>query len=392
MLAGMLQLEGTLLVGDALVERGVARLDAGRIAWCGPRAGAPRIRAARRVALPAGALLAPGFCDLHVHGAGGADAADGTAASLERLCELHARHGTVALCPTIVSGPVEATLRALAAVRRAAEAEAGGGARVLGSHLEGPFLNPRRAGAQPAAELRSPDAALLDELLAAAGPTLRIMTLAPELPGALALVERLAASGVTVAVGHSEASFAQATAAVAAGCRLVTHAFNALAPLHHREPGVLGAALLEPKLYTEVIADGVHVAPAVLTLLRRLKRGRCALVTDCTAALDAPPGGARLGGRAVAVRDGAGRLADGTLAGSVLTMDRAVANWVRLAGAALPEALAAAARVPYAALGLRGRGRLAAGQPADLVVLDAALQVRAVLVGGRLVAGELEGL
>jgi N-acetylglucosamine-6-phosphate deacetylase len=374
-----LQLEGRLLLGQRIVERGVVQIGQGRVLWSGPHAAAPRRRPRRRRAVDG--LIAPGYVDLHVHGGGGADAADGTARSIRRLCRVHARHGTVALCPTVLSAPPEVMLRALAAIRRACEA-APDGARVLGAHLEGPFLSPRRAGAQPAAHLRAPDSVLLEELLAAAGPSLRVVTLAPELPGALDLVKRLVERGVVVALGHSDATFAQAEAAVAAGARLVTHAFNAMAPLHHREPGLIGAALLEERLVVEAIADGVHVASPALRLLRRVKPRRVALVTDCTAALEARRGGARLGATRVAVRDGAARLADGTLAGSVLTMERAVASFVSLAGASVSEAVAAASRVPLRLLGEHG-GTLAAGDAADLVVLDDELRVQTVLVEGQ---------
>jgi N-acetylglucosamine-6-phosphate deacetylase len=378
-----LQLEGRLLLGQRPIEHGVVQIAQGRVLWSGARDAAPRRRPQQRCAVAG--LIAPGFVDLHVHGGGGADVVDGTAGSLRRMCRVHVRHGTVALCPTVLCAPTEVMLRSLAAIRRAHH-EVADGARVLGAHLEGPFLSPRRVGAQPAAHVRAPDVVLLEELLAAAGPSLRLVTLAPELPGALELVARLVERGVVVALGHSDATFAQAIAAVAAGARMVTHTFNAMSPLHHREPGLVGAALLEARLVAEVIADGVHVVPPALRLLRRIKRRRLALATDCTAALEAPRGRARLGSAGVVVRDGAARLIDGTLAGSVLTMERAVANFVHLAGASIGEAVVAASRVPLRLLGERG-GALTAGELADLVVLDEELRVQSVFMEGREVVG-----
>lgn len=384
--AADLWLEGAALVDGALIDPAVVLVAGGRVQWCGPAAEAPAAAAAERRAHDG--VVAPGFIDLHVHGAGGVDAADGSLEALRTLCQVHAAHGTVGLCPTVLSSAPEATLRAVEAIRDAAAADDAWlpAARVLGSHLEGPFLNPARAGAQPAEHLRAPDRVLMEELLAAAAGSLRIVTLAPELPGALDLVALLVERGVVVGLGHTDATWAEARAAIAAGARLAAHTFNAMRPLHHREPGVLGAVLEDPEVTAEVIADGVHVSGPILRLLRRLKGPeRVCLATDCTAALAAPPHAARLGGTPVQVVDGAVRLADGTLAGSSLTMDRAVANLVDLGGAGLAEALGAASRVPARVLGRDG-GALRPGAPADLVLLDRALRVTEVLVAGKPVA------
>ena len=364
-----LRLEGRLLLGGTLLEQGVVLIRAGRVCWSGPAAEAPHLDARQTLARQ-GATVVPGFTDLHVHGGGGHDVSDGTADALEQVCRVHAGHGTTALCATVLSSSPGHTLRALEVIR-AATGTSLGGVRVLGAHLEGPFLNPRRAGAQPRSHLRDPDPVLLDELVAAAGSSLRVVTLAPELPGALELVERLRALDVVVAMGHSDATYQQAVAGVDAGCRLATHTYNAMRGLHHREPGLLATALLDPRVTTEVIADGHHVSAPALRLLWRLKGpGKVALITDCTAALDAPPGGARLGQQPVTVTGGAVRLADGTLAGSALTMDRAVANMMRLVGLSLPEAVAAASVTPAALLGHSGAGSLEAGSVADLLLLN----------------------
>ncbi len=374
-------------------ERWSVAISDGLVRWAGLACRAPRIDAASTIVLPEELGLAPGMIDIHVHGARGADAADGRSDSLRTIAATHAAHGTTGLCPTILTSPPEVMLRALEAVREATEGHdparppgrACPTARVLGAHLEGPFLNAARAGAQPLAHIRAPDPVLLEELLAAAGPTLRLVTLAPELDGALELVERLVERGTAVAMGHSAATYAEARRGRAAGCQLVTHLFNAMSPLHHREPGLVGAALASDDLAAEIIADGVHVTPPVLRLAWRAKRrsGGLVLVTDCTAALECLPGEARLGDQPVDVEGGAVRLADGTLAGSVLTMDRALGELVRSAGASLGDALAASSEVPAQLLGLPGHGRLERSAPADLIVLEReSLAVRATMVGG----------
>ena len=377
-----LRLEGDLLLGGRLLRQGVVLVCGERIHWCGPSSRAPDLEP-RRTLRCAGGMVTPGFVDLHVHGAGGFDVADGSAEALDAVCRTHARHGTTALCPTLLCGSPQATLRALDRIRQAAGATQArpGRARVLGAHLEGPFLNPRRAGAQPAEHLRAPDMGLLEELLAAAGASLRVLTLAPELPGALRLVERLREHGVVVAMGHSDATFDQAKRAIDAGCRLAAHTFNAMRGLHHREAGLLGAVLLDRRVTAEVIADGHHVSAPALQLLWRLKgHGRTALITDCTAALEAPPGQARLGRRPVLVQDGAVRLPDGTLAGSALSMERAVVNIRRLARLTRAAAARAASLTPASLLGLEHG--IAAGGLADLLLLGQHGACEAVVIGG----------
>jgi len=381
-MSGALRIEGCALVGDVLVDDAVILVRDGRLSFVGPADRAPATAADEASLHHRQGIVSPAYVDLHVHGAGGADAADGTDEALAVLCRAHALRGTGALCPTVLTSPPPVLLRALETIRRATGRRPGDGARVLGAHLEGPFLSPARAGAQPPGALRTPDRALVEELLAAAGGTLRIVTLAPELPGALELVELLVDRGVVVSLGHTDATWDQALAAVEVGARLAAHTFNAMRPLHHREAGVLGAVLCDERVTTEVIADGIHVSGPALQLLWRLKGAeRVALVTDCTAALDAPPGGARLGDQPVEVRDGAVRLADGTLAGSSLTMERAVSVLVRLAGAPVARALRAASSVPAAVLGLDG-GTLEPGKRADLLLLSPNLAPQRVLVGG----------
>jgi len=326
--------------------------------------------AAERLDL-SGRLLAPGFIDLHVHGGGGAHFMSGDADECARAADFHARHGTTALLATTIAAPRDELLRAVAAVA---------GTSILGVHLEGPFLSERRRGAQPAEHLRPPD---LDELAAllAAGPV-RLVSLAPELPGALEAIAAIDEADAVPALAHTDATYAQTVAAIEAGARHAVHTFNGMRPLHHREPGVLGAVLDDPRVTCEAIADGHHVHPAALRLLYRAKgAGGTVLVTDAIAAAGLPDGDYELGGAPVRTAGGRAETADGILAGSTLTMDAAVRN-AHAWGLPLIDALAAATRTPAWVLGVP-KGRIAPGYDADLVVLDRDLRPVAAYIGGR---------
>jgi N-acetylglucosamine-6-phosphate deacetylase len=338
--------------------------------------------------------ILPGLCDLHVHGGAGCDFSDGTHQSAETICRLHAAHGTTSLCATVLAEAPDRTLRAVSSLASMV-GKPTGGARIRGINLEGPFLNPRFAGAQAREHLRVPDRGLIKELLAAGDGHVRIVTLAPELPGALEMVEFLAGEGVAVSLGHSAASYAQVLAAVAGGARLVTHLYNAMSGLHHREPGLAGAALDCDRLTTELIADGHHVSDPAMRLAWRCKGPRkLALVTDCTAALATPKGRApRLGRREVLVENGAVRLADGTLAGSCLTMSAGLFRFGRAIGDdqvldVLRATLPVASRSPFAVLqgatAPRKAGPLDDAHD-DFVVIDAtSRRVVATIVDGLL--------
>lgn len=333
---------------------------------------------------PAGAVdvhgtLVPGFVDVHVHGGGGRQVAGRTpeevAANIGAIGQHHARHGTTAMLATTVSDTPEA-------LRIAAQGAALSGA--LGLHLEGPWLAPGRAGAHDPHRLRPPALAELDRLHEAASGVLRLLTVAPELPGALELIAHAAARGITVSVGHTAADFTETQRAFAAGARHVTHLGNAMGPVDRREPGPVAAALLDDRVTCEVIADGHHLHPGFLMLAARAAPGRLVAVTDAAAACGLPPGPYHLGGRAVVLEDGRVALADhpGTLAGSVLTMDAAVANLVA-AGLDLPGAVVAASTVPARVAGAPGKGHLRPGADADVVVLDDDLRTAITLIGGR---------
>lgn len=324
--------------------------------------------------------VTPGFVDLHVHGGGGASFDAGTADAADVVAAAHLTHGTTSMAASLVT---DTPGRMADAVRELALLVDDG--RLAGIHLEGPWLSPRRSGAHQPGALTHPAPAAIDELLTAGGGAVRMVTLAPELPGGLDAVGRLADAGVLVAIGHTDATYDEARAAIDAGARLGTHLFNAMRPLHHRDPGPVGA-LLDAPVDVELIADGVHLHPAVLRTVFAAKPGRCILVTDAMAAAGAPDGDYRLGPMAIEVRDGVARLADGSgdgaIAGSTLTMDAAVRFAVRTAGLPLLDVVHAASTAPAAAWGMADVGAIEAGRRADLVVLDERLEVVRVMRAG----------
>lgn len=370
-----------LVLPDRELPGGAARFEGGTLTHVGPLAEL----ALGEAALDAGGLyLAPGLIDLQLNGAFGFDFTADPAAIWTVAAKMP-RYGVTAFLPAIITAPRAAIPAALAALAAGPPPGAALGARPLGLHLEGPFLNPGRRGAHPPRHLRLPDPAAARDWTPARG--VRLVTLAPELPGARPLIEGLVASGVVVAAGHSAATFAEAQASLAAGVTYGTHLFNAMAPLDHREPGVAGALLADAHAVVGLIVDGAHVHPGMVYLAWRAKGPRqFSLVTDAMAGLGLGDGRYRLGERDVTVAAGTARLADGTLAGSVLSLDQALRNLRTITGCAVPEALAAAAEVPARVLGLSDRyGRLAPGAAADLVLLTPGLEVVATWVGGRLV-------
>jgi N-acetylglucosamine-6-phosphate deacetylase len=320
-------------------------------------------------------ILAPGLCDLQVNGGGGREVTAGEQA-LDAIDAIQLAHGVTRYLPTLVSADDATAERALPLLAgRAADPRS----PVAGVHLEGPFLNPAHAGMHPPERLRIPDDGVPDWF---EHPAVRLVTLAPELPGGLELIEWLRARGIAVALGHSGASAEVTQAAIAAGAGLVTHVFNAMAPLRHRDPGIAGAALVDDRVRVAVIADGLHVDPLVLELVRRAAGARTVLVTDATPAAAAAPRSYEMAG--VEIRrepDGSARTSDGRLAGSTLTLDEAVRGWATMTNATLAEALQAATEAPAAAVGLAAP--LRSGSRADLVVLDAVGVVQRTMIAGR---------
>jgi N-acetylglucosamine-6-phosphate deacetylase len=343
----------------------------------------------------AGAYAVPGLIDIHTHGAAGHDTMDATPAALAGMARYAARHGVTGFLPTTITASHEATLAAVAnaAAYMAADGRVGprAGARVLGVHLEGPFLNEAAKGAQPARFCRVPDPAEFDAWCTA-GPV-RLITVAPELPGAEALIRTATARGVAVSIGHTRATYEQAKAAADWGANQATHTFNAMPGLHHRQPGALGAVLTDDRLIAQIIADGIHLHPAIIALAVRAKTpARVALITDAMSAAGLPNGRYDLGGQGVIMREGACWLAGAggeptaTLAGSTLTMDVALRNTMAATGLSLAEALPMATGVPAASVGLHDMGRpLEPGHLADIALLDSAGEVRMTIVGGQIV-------
>ena len=380
-----MRLRSERIVTPSGVLAGELVVDGGRISELRPGAAA-----LRSSALELGdRWLVPGYIDTHVHGGGGAQCNTADPDEIAAVARFHARHGTTAMLATTVAAPLAELERALGAVGRCAHpASRGaqtGGATILGAHLEGPFLSPTRPGAMDPSMFLSPQAGAVERLLTSAAEAMRMMTLAPELPGALELIRALAGAGATVSLGHSDATYAQARAAVDAGARAATHLFNGMRPFHHREPGVIGAALDLPEVSCEVICDGVHVAPVALRVVARAKGAAgIRLVTDAIEAAGMPDGSYRLGAAKVEVSGGVAILPNAdSIAGSTLTMDAAVRHAVEFLDLPVPEAIAMASGNPARLLGIGGRkGAIAAGMDADLVILDDGLRCRATIVAG----------
>ena len=357
--------------GDLVAERGIGD------SW---RDGLP---AEVDVTDAAGRFLVPGFIDLHCHGAGGASVDEG-AAAIETVLAVHNAHGTTRSVLSLVTAPIDRLATQLEAIARSAAVDP----RVLGAHLEGPFLDTEFRGAHDAGMLRTADAASVDLLLDAAGGTLRQITLAPERDGAAEAIARFTDAGVVVAVGHTGADFKTALAAFEAGASILTHAFNGMRGIHHRAPGPVVAAMRADHVTLEIINDGVHVHPDVVRLAFAGAPGRVALVSDAMAATGSADGDYILGSLEVVVAGGVARLRDGgSIAGSTLTQDEALRRAVIDSGIPLEEAVGALTIAPAAAIGRALElGRLEAGYAADAVLLSEDLGVEAVwCAGNRLV-------
>lgn len=363
------RIEGHILTPQGFVRGTLEHAD-GRIRRI---AGAPVSEAQVRLdALP---IVLPGFIDQHVHGGGGRDIMEGGDAA-QRIARMHARHGTTALLATTMTAPLDELEAAMTAVGPICASRAKGTARVLGVHLEGPYINPGKLGAQP--DFARPTSLTEIHALNALAP-IRLITLAPELPGNLDIVEELRSEGFRVQIGHTLGSYEDGVAALARGAGGFTHLFNAMTGLHHREPGMVGAALAHAR-YSELIPDLLHVHPgAIRVALRAIPCLFC--VTDSTAATGMPDGDYKLGRHSVTKCMNGVRLADGTLAGSTLTMDQALRNLVGL-GLEIEDASRRVSTYAADYLGLTDRGRLSDGAYADLVVLGRELQLQRVIAEG----------
>ncbi len=371
------------------IENAVVILSDGVIERIGTRDAIEIPKSAKRHDFP-GALLAPGMLDLHIHGAVGADVMNADDGGLGNMEVFLATHGVTSYLPTTITAPVEKTLSALERLAQRIEKSPkqsgkGGQARAVGIHMEGPFLSHKKRGVHPPESLLAPDVKLFERFWNAAKGHIALMTVAPELDGAAELIRAAVAKGVTVSLGHSDADFVSAQAGMKAGARHATHTFNAMRALDHREPGILGAVLTEDQLSADIIADGVHLSPSVTRLFLAAKgEERAVLISDGLSATGMPDGRYRLGAFEFEVA-GDRCTANGTLAGSVLTLDRAVRNIMKIAGWSLQRALRLATANAAAVIGTKGKGMLAAGAPADLVVLSSQGEVINAIVAGQAV-------
>ncbi|HLS15473.1 MAG TPA: N-acetylglucosamine-6-phosphate deacetylase [Beutenbergiaceae bacterium] len=379
----LLLIRGRVITATGTLTDGWVHISRGRIQQIGN--GEP-VRAASRNTRTVdvqGAWVGPGFIDVHVHGGGGYEVMDAAPHSLVGLATFLARHGVTSFLPTTFTASAGETLAALEHIARHL-GPVPGGARVLGAHMEGPYLSEFRRGAHRKEFLQHPDTAQMGTYLATG--VVRKVTLAPELEGAAGLIQQLREHQITVSAGHTDATYDQTRQAAAAGVRQVTHIFNAMRGLHHREPGAAGAALALDTMSCEVIADGVHLDPAVLRLIHRAK-GTAAviLVSDAGKAAGLPEGRYQRAGRTMVAQDGALRLPDGTLGGSTGTLDASLRNYCAATGLSLDQAWCTVSTNPAKSIGIADRtGTIAIGKDADLTVLSAEGHVQMTIAGGHL--------
>ncbi len=331
-------------------------------------------------------FIVPGYIDIHIHGGGGSDVMDGDYEAINQIAIAHSHFGTTSFLPTTMTMSKDKIIRSLRSICEAVK-KGTEGAEILGIHMEGPYINPEKKGAQKEEDIKKISIEEFLEFNQASGNLIRLVTIAPEMPGAISLIKYLYKQGIIASVGHTNATYVQTQAGIQAGLSHVTHTFNAMRELHHREPGVVGAALTSPELTVEVIADGVHIHPVVLKILTKIKKGEeIVLITDAMRAAGLKDGTYDLGGQEVIVVKGQARLKDGTLASSVLTMDKAVKNMVNKVGIQLPKAIQMASFNPARSIGIDDKkGSLEPGKDADIVILNKNLETELTIVAGKIV-------
>ena len=331
-------------------------------------------------------FIVPGYIDIHIHGGGGSDVMDGDYESINQIAIAHSHFGTTSFLPTTMTMSKDKIIRSLRSICEAVK-KGTAGAEILGIHMEGPYINPEKKGAQKEDDIKKISIEEFLEFNQASGNLIRLVTIAPEMPGAIGLIKYLYKQGIIASVGHTNATYVQTQAGIQAGLSHVTHTFNAMKELHHREPGVVGAALTSPELTLEIIADGIHIHPIVLKILTKIKESeKVVLITDAMRAAGLKEGTYDLGGQEVTVKKGQARLKDGTLAGSVLTMDKAVKNMVTKVGIPLPKAIQMASYNPAKSIGIDDKkGSLEPGKDADIVILNKNLETELTIVAGKIV-------
>lgn len=385
-------LAGSIYTPTEEIENGVILIDGHRVVKVGPK---------EKIKIPASAtvidnrdrLIVPGFIDIHIHGAAGRDLMEGTPDAVAAVATHLARHGTTSFLATTVTASLERTLhaaRGLGEIIRASHSSHGAsdriaGAQPMGIHFEGPFLNIKKRGAHPASQIQKPLTETMARLLDAAGSAARVVTLAPELDGALAVLEYARSRGLRVGIGHSNATYEEAERAIAAGATHAVHFYNAMRPFGHRDSGIIGAVLTDDRVSAELICDGVHVEPTAIRLLVKSKGlERVILVSDSLSGAGMPDGNYRLGNFTVHVAGGVCRTVEGNLAGSTITLDAAVRNLANFTGSSYQACLPCATLNPARILGIeKQKGVIAPGADADLAILDKNFYVTQTYVRGR---------
>jgi N-acetylglucosamine-6-phosphate deacetylase len=377
---------GRLITPEKWIESPVVVVDAGTIIDVQSRSSVEVSAGARKLDFP-DLILAPGFIDIHIHGGAGHDVMESDESGLARFEAQLVKHGVTAYLPTTVTAPEDRILKALDFLGKAVHSNGGQGrARSLGIHLEGPFISHAKRGVHPPANLMHPSPGALERFWQASQGTIRAMTIAPELPGAEETIRHARTLGVHSSLGHSNATYAEAQIGIAAGADHATHTFNAMRPLDHRDPGILGAVLENDGLSADIIADGIHVDPSIVRLFLRAKGGdKAVLITDAISATGMPDGAYKLGDFEVQVKDGRCE-SEGKLAGSILTLDRAIRNVMSFAGWQLDRAVKLVTLNPARLLGITDqRGIVAPGHRADLAVLNSEGKVVQTIIAGEAV-------
>ena len=374
---------GRVMTPDRVILDGVVLVEGPKILEVGSRRAVRFSRDEFQVVGHSQQLLAPGFIDVHTHGAMGRDVMEGTDEALEVISRFLAAHGTTSFLATTVTASPIATLQAVEALGSQVDRPLPG-ARMLGLHLEGPFINPEKRGAHTAKYIRRPSTLIFDQLLACSSHQIKLITVAPEVEGSLELIRFARAKGVVVSLGHSNATLEETMAAIALGAGNATHTFNAMRPFNHRDPGILGAVLTAPEIWAELIADGVHVSPAAINLCIQCKSARrILLISDAVSATGMPEGQYRLSDIEITLSGGICRTREGQLAGSTLTQDQALRNMVRWSHLPLEAVLGMLTRNPAQSLGIaESKGTLAEGRDADMVLLDRNLRINTTIIQG----------
>jgi N-acetylglucosamine-6-phosphate deacetylase len=375
-----------IITPDTVIPQGVVLIEGKKILEVGPRFEVAFEDSEFETLHFEQKTLVPGFIDVHIHGARGRDVMEGTREAVGVVSRYLALHGTTSYLATTVTASHIETIQAVESLGKLIPEETGG-ARILGLHLEGPFISQEKRGVHPPEHIRPPSTRIFDELLKMSNDRVRLITVAPEIPGGLDFIQHIRSKGVLVSLGHSNATYEVAQQAIRAGASNATHTFNAMRDFSHRQPGVLGAVLTDSTIWTELIADGAHVDPIAIQMLLKCKGHRkILLVTDGISAAGMPDGDFQLGSLLVKVSQGVCRVPEGALAGSTLSLDRALRNMIRWTGTSLEEACYMTSRNPAESIGVaETKGTIQPGYDADMVLLNDDMQVHATFCEGKLV-------